>query len=270
LNFLETIVEKKKVVVEESKRVLGMEDLLSLTDNIRPSNDFRNGILKRADEWPKVIAEIKRASPSKGVIAANIDPASVAGEYKAGGASAVSVLTESEFFGGSSKDLQIVRESVQNIPVLRKDFIIDEYQIYESLLIGADAVLLIVAALDIDTLGRFIRAARGRSITALVEVHDEKELEKALSSGADVIGVNNRNLTTFEVSSDVSGRLAREIPVDVVSVCESGINKVDGIARAAQEGYHAVLIGEHFMKAADRIGELKKFTRDLRKEYQKK
>ncbi|HEY9164782.1 MAG TPA: indole-3-glycerol phosphate synthase TrpC [Candidatus Kryptonia bacterium] len=260
MNFLETIVRQKRINVEESKGVLTPGDLMSLVSEIRPKNDFRKCISRETGGRVKIIAEIKRASPSKGIIAASIDPVAIAKDYEAGGASAVSVLTENNFFSGSTKDLQGVRDAVPKIPVLRKDFIIDEYQIHESLLIGADAVLFIAAALSADRLKKFIRIAKGSSLGALVEVHDMGELDTAISAGADTIGVNNRNLTTFEVSRDVSERLGRNIPKDVVSVSESGINDPEELSAAADMGYHAVLIGEHFMRAADRVAEVKRFT----------
>ena len=259
MNFLQTIVVRKRVIVEESKRVLSLHDLRSLTDGTVPPNDFKAAIYGDGG-LPRIIAEMKRASPSKGVIAANVDPSAVARDYKNGGAAAISVLTEGDYFAGSTKDLQIVRENVPDVPILRKDFIIDEYQVYESVLIGADALLLIVAALEPKKLRNFIELARSRAIATLVEVHDENELDIALSSGAEMVGVNNRNLVTFELSHDVSERLAPRIPRNIASVSESGIKDVNGLNAAALLGYHAVLIGEHFMRSADRVRELKRFT----------
>ncbi|MCL5267467.1 MAG: indole-3-glycerol phosphate synthase TrpC [Bacteroidetes bacterium] len=260
MNFLEKIISLKKAAVDEAKTVLTPSELSSLVADVRPKNDFKEAITRSRDGRVKVIAEIKRSSPSKGVIAESIDPVSVAKDYVLGKASAVSVLTETSFFNGSIRDFQIVREAVPGMPLLRKDFIIDEYQIYESLLIGADAILLIVAILDRERIKRFLSVARERGLNALVEVHREEELEVALSSGADIVGVNNRDLASFEVSPEVSERLSKQIPRDVISVSESGIRDTGGLEIAAELGYHAVLIGEHFMRAKDRVAELTKFT----------
>ncbi len=260
MNFLEKIIGGKKSVLAEQKIVLTPSELTSLVADLRAKNDFKKALKREHDGPLNVIAEIKRSSPSKGVIAEDIDPASVAKDYELGKASAVSVLTEASFFRGSIRDLQAVREAVPEMPLLRKDFIIDEYQIYESLLIGADAILLIAAILDKERVMRFLSIARECGLHALVEVHREEELEIALSSGAEIVGVNNRDLSTFEVSTEVSAKLSRKIPGDIVSVSESGIKDVEGLNNAAELGYHAVLIGEHFMQSKDRAEELKKFT----------
>lgn len=261
MNFLEKIVSEKKLALGEQKAVRNIGELRNLAADLRPNNDFKKA-LERTHNGPlNVIAEIKRSSPSKGVIVKDIDPASVAKEYELGGASAISVLTEASFFKGSVGDFQAVREAVPGMPLLRKDFVIDEYQIYESLLIGADAILLIVAILDKDSVKRFLSVAKECGLAALVEVHREEELDIALSNGAEVVGVNNRDLSTFAVSTEVSESLSQRMPGDIVSVSESGIKDVDGLNAAAEMGYHAVLIGEHFMRSKDRAGELKKFTR---------
>lgn len=260
MNFLEKIVGQKKVEVEEAKKILSLTEIKDLVHGKRPRNNFKKAIAQKNNDSIKVIAEIKRASPSKGVIAENVDPAKLACDYKDGGASAISILTEKNFFLGSSLDLRNVRKAVPDIPILRKDFIVDEYQIYESAQIGADAVLLIVAALDENKLKRFILMAKELGISSLVEVHTEKELDAALASGAEIIGVNNRDLVTFEVSPMVSEALAKKIPTEVVSVCESGIKDVSGLRNALGSGYHAVLIGEHFMRAKDRVSEVRRFV----------
>ncbi|MCL4510063.1 MAG: indole-3-glycerol phosphate synthase TrpC [Bacteroidetes bacterium] len=261
MNFLEQIVNQKKALVAEAKEILSLSELTSLVSDVKPRNNFKDVITRRPTEPIKVIAEIKRASPSKGIIAEDIDPVRVAKDYKAGGASAISVLTENVFFRGSTKDFQSVREAVPDVPLLRKDFIIDEYQIYESMIIGADAILLIAAALQKKELEKFVLLTKECGMSALVEVHTEDELETALSAGAEIVGVNNRNLVTFKVSPEVSERLARKIPPEVVSVSESGISAPSGMRAASESGYHAVLIGEHFMRAANRVVELQKFTR---------
>ncbi len=260
MNFLETIVDRRKLAVEKAKERISIGKLKNLAAENKPRNDFEAAIRRTPHEQVKIIAEIKRASPSKGIFAANIDPAEVARDYRSGGASAISVLTEFDFFKGSTDDLRLVREAVPDVAILRKDFIVDDYQIYESAFIGADAILLIVAALDMKMLMDFIKISGEQSLGALVEVHNIDELDLALTAGAKIIGVNNRNLATFEVSPKVSEDLAREIPPEVVSISESGITDLAGIQAASAAGYHAVLIGEHFMKSKDRVSEVKKFA----------
>ncbi len=260
MNFLDKIISLKKAAVDEAKTVLTLSELTSLVTDVRPKNNFKTAITRSQGGRMKVVAEIKRSSPSKGSIAEGVDPASVAKDYQMGKASAVSVLTETSFFKGSIKDFQSVRESVPHMPLLRKDFIIDEYQIYESLLIGADAVLIIVAILDKERVGRFLSIVRECGLSALVEVHREEELEVALSSGAEIVGVNNRDLASFEVSNEVSERLSKKIPPNIVSVSESGISDPAGLRAAGTLGYHAVLIGEQFMRAKNRVAEVSKFS----------
>ncbi|HEY7720965.1 MAG TPA: indole-3-glycerol phosphate synthase TrpC [Pedococcus sp.] len=190
-----------------------------------------------------LIAEVKRASPSKGSLAAIADPAALAAEYEAGGAAAVSVLTEERRFSGSLADLDAVRAAVR-IPVLRKDFMVTDYQIWEARAHGADLILLIVAALEQGDLVRMQDLARSLGMTALVEVHDEAETVRALEAGAGVIGVNARNLKTLDVDPDTFSRLAVLIPDSCVRVAESGIRGPRDAARYASEGAHAVLVGE--------------------------
>lgn len=260
MNFLETIIGRKKESVAEAKKKLPLSEIAKQVSNLRPRNDFRRGLFRAAGDPVRIIAEIKRASPSKGTIAAEIDPVAIARDYEAGGASAISVLTESSYFKGSPDDLRAVRAAVPDMPLLRKDFVVDEYQIYESVLAGADAILLIVAALDKGTLAAFVGKAKEVGVGALVEVHAEDELDAALSAGAEMIGVNNRNLVTFEVSRETSSRVAKRIPEGIVSVSESGISDVGGIRAAGDLGYHAVLIGEHFMRTENRAEEVRKFA----------
>jgi indole-3-glycerol phosphate synthase len=197
---------------------------------------------------PAIIAEIKKASPSKGVLAAHFDPASIARVYAAGGAAALSVLTDLEFFQGTLDHLNAARASAP-VPVLRKDFTIDEFHILEAAAHGADAILLIAALLDRRTLRRFREMAAQFRMAALVEVHDEAELEIALASGAEIVGVNNRNLHNFEVTLETSLGLLEKIPAPVVKVAESGIESHADVRRLA--GFDAFLVGEHLMKSAD-------------------
>lgn len=197
-----------------------------------------------------VIAEIKRRSPSKGDLAPGLDPATVARAYDAGGAKALSVLTDREFFGGSPEDLAAARAAV-NLPVLRKDFTVDERDICDARIMGADAVLLIVAALGDGELKRFHALAAELDLDAIVEIHDEAELKRALLVQANMIGVNQRDLRTFEVDPGRAVQLARKIPSGVLKVAESGISGPDDVKRLADAGYDAVLVGEHLVTAAD-------------------
>jgi indole-3-glycerol phosphate synthase len=197
-----------------------------------------------------VIAECKRRSPSKGVLAAAYDPVRIAAAYEAGGAAAISVLTEPTFFDGSLEHLAAVRAAVR-VPLLRKDFIVDEYQLVEARANGADAVLLIVAALEQRELLRLDRRARELGLATLVEVHDEEELKRAVDAGARIVGVNNRNLRTLSVDVEGSYRLAARIPRSVVGVSESGLKSREELERLSDAGYRAFLIGERFMADPD-------------------
>ncbi|NLY48914.1 MAG: indole-3-glycerol phosphate synthase TrpC [Clostridiales bacterium] len=197
------------------------------------------------------ICEVKKASPSKGVISPDFPYMEIARDYAEAGASAISVLTEPEFFQGSDRYLHEISKAV-DIPVLRKDFILDEYQIYESKIIGADAVLLICALLDKERTRKFIKICDELGMSALVEAHTEEEIDMALEAGARIIGVNNRNLKTFEVDLETCIRLRKHVPGNIVYVAESGIHTRDDVKRLEAEGIDAVLIGEAFMKSKNR------------------
>jgi indole-3-glycerol phosphate synthase len=197
-----------------------------------------------------VIAEVKRRSPSKGPLAPDLDPAALATDYAAGGASCLSVLTDEDFFGGSAEDLVAARGAVQ-IPVLRKDFTVSEHDVLDARRMGADAVLLIAAALDDDELRDFHDLATEVGLDALVEIHDEPELDRALAVGATLIGVNQRDLVTFEVDTDRAVRMAPLMPDGVVRVAESGVRGREDAARLARAGYHAVLVGESLVTSGD-------------------
>lgn len=212
----------------------------------RDRRDFR-AALRAA---PAIIAEIKRASPSKGVIAAAFDPPSTARAYEQGGAAALSVLTDSAFFQGSLEDLEHARRAV-NLPVLRKDFTIDDLDVIEAAAHGADAILLIAAILSVEEMRRFRELAARFGIASLVEVHDEEELRHAVDSGADIIGVNNRDLRTFEVRIETSLGLADRIPSNAVKVSESGISWAEDVRKLRAAGFDAFLVGEHLMKSPD-------------------
>lgn len=215
-----------------------------------PVRGFRAALEERSRHGLAVIAEVKRRSPSKGALAADLDPAAVARAYAKGGASCLSVLTDAEFFGGSPQDLAAARDAVA-LPVLRKDFTVAPADLADARLMGADAVLLIAAALDDAELGDLHGLASTLGLDALVEVHDEAELERALAVGAMLIGVNQRDLVTFAVDTDRAVRVAPCIPDGVVRVAESGIRNAHDAARLAAAGFHAVLVGESFVTAGD-------------------
>jgi len=212
-------------------------------------NDFRpfRASLQRGDDVA-IIAEVKKASPSAGVIAADFNPLSQAREYARGGAHALSVLTDEKYFQGHLTYLRQIREQVQ-LPLLRKDFIIHELQVYESVIAGADCILLIVASLDDPTLRKLYDVAKSCQLDVLVEVHDLPEMERALELGADMIGINNRNLKTFQVDLATTETLAEEIPNDAVAISESGIKTGDDVRRLRAAGINAILVGETLMRA---------------------
>ena len=205
--------------------------------------------LSRRDRT-NIVAEIKHRSPSKGIIREEFDPVAIATSYERAGAAALSVLTEEDFFGGSLAHLRAVRDRV-DLPLLRKDFLFDEYQIHEAVDAGADAFLLIVAILEDELLADLIALAAELKIAPLVEVHTAREMGRANAAGARLIGVNNRDLTTFNVDVETSERLAGSAPRDAVLVSESGIHNGQDIHRLKEAGYKAFLVGEHFMRAAD-------------------
>jgi indole-3-glycerol phosphate synthase len=207
--------------------------------------DFRAALARKS---PAIIAEIKRASPSKGLLAAEFDPIRIAGEYQAGGAAALSVLTDECFFQGSLAHLECARQAI-DLPVLRKDFTLEPYHVVEAAAHGADAILLIAAILDERCLRDLRELAARFGMAALVEVHDQDELRRAADSGAEIIGVNNRNLATFEVTLDTSLRLAEWMPAGAVRVSESGIRTATDLRELAAAGYDAFLVGEHLMKS---------------------
>ncbi|MGO8874869.1 MAG: indole-3-glycerol phosphate synthase TrpC [Acidimicrobiales bacterium] len=205
--------------------------------------------LRRGDA-PSIIAEVKRRSPSKGDLAPDLDPGALAGEYAAGGAACLSVLTDAPHFGGSPADLAAARAAT-SLPVLRKDFTVCEADLYDARLMGADAVLLIVAALSDDELQRYLEVAARLGLAALVEVHDLDEAARAVTSGAQLIGVNQRDLRTFEVDTARAERVAAGLPASMVKVAESGIRSRDDVVRLGDAGYDAVLVGELLVRSPD-------------------
>ncbi len=247
MSVLDDIVAGVREDLAERQASLPEEELRALADQAPPPRDpmpaFRAPGLS-------VIAEVKRRSPSKGDLAEIPDPAALAGEYAAGGATAISVLTERRRFSGTLDDLRSVRAAVET-PLLRKDFIVTGYQLLEARAAGADLVLLIVAALDDATLARLQDEARTLGLTVLVEVHDEEEIARALAVGAELIGVNARNLKTLAVDEDTFGRLAPLVPDTCVKVAESGIFGAGDVKRFVAEGARVVLVGEALVKDGD-------------------
>ena len=210
---------------------------------------FRRALVEASAKGVAIIAELKKASPSKGLIRASFDPAALARELEEGGAAALSVLTEQEFFQGSLQNLQIASEST-SLPCLRKDFIVEEVQITEARANRADAILLIVAALEQPELQRLAACAREQHLDVLCEAHDEDELQRALDAGCDLVGVNSRDLRTFRVDLNTAFRVAKKFPPGILAVAESGIHAASDIAELRSVGYEAFLIGESLMKAA--------------------
>jgi len=253
--ILDDIAAKTKMRVSKLKEIKSFEILKSEVEAMTVNKKFPFEKALKNNEM-SFICEVKKASPSKGVIANNFKYLEIAKEYESAGADAISVLTEPDFFLGDNKYLKEITDNVK-IPVLRKDFIIDKYQIYESKQIGASAVLLICTLLDTDTLKEYISTAHSLGLSALVEAHDESEIKSALQAGARIVGVNNRNLKTFEVDINNSVKLRPLVPENIIFVSESGIKAVQDIRLLKNIGVNAVLIGETLMKSDDKKKQLK-------------
>lgn len=247
MTVLDDILDGVRLDLAERQSRVTIEDLKARAHSARPSIDAE-AVLRQ--DGVSVIAEVKRSSPSKGVLAEIADPAALASEYEAGGAHCISVLTEQRRFGGSLADLAAVRAAV-DIPVLRKDFIVSSYQLWEARAYGADIALLIVAALDQSALESLIERARTIGLTPLVEVHDEDEVRRAVDAGATIIGVNVRNLKTLEVDRDVFARVAPSIPSSCVRIAESGVRGPHDLLAYAHAGADAVLVGESLVIGGD-------------------
>jgi indole-3-glycerol phosphate synthase len=244
MNKLEEInATKREEIARLAPHAAELRKQALLRNDFRP---FRAGLMRGNEVG--LIAEVKKASPSAGVIAADFQPLSIAREYARGGAHALSVLTDEKYFHGHLAYLRQIREQVE-LPLLRKDFILDELQVYESVVAGADAILLIVASLDEPQLNKLHNVARACQLDVLVEVHDLAEMERALELGADMIGINNRNLKTFQVDLATTETLAEEIPADTVAISESGIRDAADVRRVRAAGINAVLVGETLMRA---------------------
>ena len=251
MNILQKITQRARQRVTEQKRVVSYEEMVCRAQACVAGNfEFPFEQALRADDIA-FICEVKRASPSKGIIAADFPYLDIAREYERGGAAAISVLTEPDYFAGSDVYLREIAEVV-GIPLLRKDFTVDPYMIYEAKVLGASAVLLICAVLDGDTIAEYIEIAHRLGLSALVEAHTEAEVETALAAGARIVGVNNRNLATFEVDITLSQRLRALVPPNVLFVSESGLSTPRDIAQLREFVVDAVLIGESIMRADDK------------------
>ena len=248
--MLDEIVAKTKERLEESKKEKSLEELKKEVRQLEITQDFPFKKALSGDEI-SIIAEVKRASPSKGMIAEDFDYLAIAKEYELAGASALSVLTEPYFFKGSNDYLREIAENV-SIPVLRKDFVIDEYMIWEAKLLGASCVLLIVSILSIVELKKFLDLAHDLGLSAIVETHDGDEIRTAMNVGAEIIGVNNRNLNDFTVDIENSISLRRCVSGDVIFISESGIKTPEDIRKLKENDVDAVLIGETLMKSDDK------------------
>jgi indole-3-glycerol phosphate synthase len=246
--ILSKIIEEKRRVVEDAKRALPQDELLRVIKNLSVKSQFKKCISR--PHHINLIAEIKKASPSRGIIRGDFNPVKIGITYQANGASAISVLTDERFFEGKLEHLVKVRENV-SIPILRKDFFIDEYQIYETVAAGADAILLICDILSNAELLKFRQIADSLGLDCVFEVHNEEDIEKALAADASIIGINNRDLHTFRVDIGVTQRLIRMIPPHKVIISESGIKRYEDVMFLKSLGVNAVLIGEAFMEAPD-------------------
>ena len=250
-DILARILATKADEIAAARRACPLHDVEARAREMPPPRDFEGALRSHLKMGRSaVIAEIKKASPSRGVLREKFDPPAIAASYAAAGAACLSVLTDRQYFQGAPEYLVGARTACE-LPVLRKDFIVDPYQIGESRLLGADAILLIVAALDDARLASLHAAARGFGMAVLVEVHDARELERALALGPRLIGINNRNLRTFETSLSTTIELAPRVPRETIVVTESGILSHADVALLRGHGVHAFLVGEAFMRAED-------------------
>lgn len=262
-DILKKIVAHKQEEVAVARAAAPIRELQS---RIADLEDLPRGFERHlreaaASNWTAIIAEVKKGSPSKGLIRPDFDPLDIASTYQDNGATCLSVLTDEKFFLGHLRFLALIREAV-SLPLLRKDFICDPYQIYEARAAGADAILLIAAMLDLHQIREFYAVARENHLDVLLEVHDEAEMETALQTGCSLIGVNNRNLRTFEIDMNTTGRLARMLPADRLLVAESGINNRSDIIRLHSDGAKAFLIGEAMMREDDIGAKLQELLND--------
>ena len=257
MNILMEIAEKTKERVEKQKLEVSEDQIKALAKEAMKKQEKKEVFYHALrGEGIQCICEVKKASPSKGIIAEEFPYVEIAKDYETGGAGAISVLTEPFYFFGSNEYLKEIRKNV-SLPILRKDFTVDDYQIYEAKVLGADACLLIVSLMSEECLKHRLELAHSLNLSALVETHDEKEVEIALRAGAKILGVNNRNLKDFSVDVQNSSRLRKSVPPEVVFVSESGISNVEQVKALKQQGVDAVLVGEMLMRAKDRVEAVK-------------
>jgi indole-3-glycerol phosphate synthase len=249
-NALENICDDKRRHIAERKTHRPMSQLVAAAERATPPRGFAAALFAASVSGYGLIAEIKRASPSKGLIRNDFNPASLARAYQAGGAACLSVLTDRPYFQGADEHLLAARAAV-HLPVLRKDFMLDPYQIVEARALGADCILLIMAALDDDMARELENVAMGHGMGVLIEVHDEQELDRALRLRSRLIGINNRNLKTLKTDTKTTKSLAGKLPTDRLLICESGLNSADDLADMAKVGARCFLIGEALMRQAD-------------------
>jgi len=256
--ILSKIINEKRKKIEKSRAKMPLAKIKEMAAKVYLKSSFKRNIAR--PHHINLIAELKKATPQKGIIRGNFDPTMIALTYQANGASALSVLTDERFFEGRLKTLKDLKRRV-TLPLLRKDFIIDEYQIYESLCYGADAILLMAQILTEEELSNFYKLSKDLGMDVLMEVHNEEDLEKALKTGASIIGINNRDLTTFRVDLATTQRLVRHIPDSKVKVSESGIKTYENVMFLKSLGINAVLIGEAFMEADDIAAKMREIMR---------
>ena len=260
--ILDDIVEHKKEELKRASRKLPLSELKNRLKGLPAPLNFYT--IASRDNSLKVISEVKKASPSRGIICSDFDPVRIAKSYEAAGAAAISVLTDEKYFQGKLDYLSEIRKAV-NVPLLRKDFTIDPYQIYEARMYGADIVLLIVAILDKPRIVEYLDIINSLGLSAIVEVHNAEELSIALDAGSSIIGINNRDLRNFEVSLDTTVELIKFIPKDTVVISESGISNPEDIRMLRKLGVNTFLIGESFMKSPDPGSKLKEYISQIEK-----
>lgn len=258
MNVLDKILDRKRVEVSRARAAVSFKEIKKRIRDLPPPRAFSSAL---RGAGLSVIAEIKKASPSKGVLANDFDPVRLARDFAEGGASALSVLTDEEFFQGQKSYIQQVKSTV-GIPILRKDFIIDEYQVYESRSIGADAILLIVRAMSQETLRVLSDCAQSLGLSVLTEVHDEMDVQRANQLGAEIVGINNRDLSSFDVSLQRSLDLRPMLRPTAIAVSESGISTRADVARLREAKFNAILVGESLMKSDNRIAALQGLLRE--------
>ena len=268
MNILEEIAAKRRIDIEERKKRISLDEMkkqaqkLAEKEKVLTGNFFFSFKKQISRAGINFIWEVKKASPSKGLIAHKFPYLEIAKEYEKAGAAAISVLTEPEYFLGKDAYLQEIAEEV-SIPVLRKDFTVDEYQIYEAKILGASAVLLICSLLEKEELKKFLEIAHSIGVSALVEAHDEQEIAMAVEAGAEIIGVNNRDLKNFTVDIENSVRLRKMVPKEIIFVSESGIKTPEDVQRLRENGTNAVLIGETFMRCEDKGAMMKCLAEEI-------